>query len=158
MSNIKMYICTGKCPELDWQGEVHCQVSDPMTAFVNSDGCPIGNKARWEEMDENRESLESLRNHVRKEWLNGPKFLTEQDCKTIESFIDVENNRQKGCEWCHSCTYCAKSGYAECYGDCSDRGKDGLPSFKHFRFKFKYCPDCGKRFFKTEVTDSTEGN
>lgn len=45
----KKYICTAKCPELDYDNSKHCSCSNP-EYFYNKypDGCPCGNFPKWE--------------------------------------------------------------------------------------------------------------
>lgn len=46
------FICVAKCPELDWNGEAHCETDNPEKYEELIYGCPAGNIPKWEKIGE----------------------------------------------------------------------------------------------------------
>ena len=76
-------------------------------------------------------------------------MLTSLDATTaIRFLIDAEIERQIGCDECEDCCYCVNSGTRLCYEDCGDSydyERTGKQAYKHYKPKYNYCPNCGRK-------------
>ena len=55
--------------------------------------------------------------------------------------------RKEPCDLCIDCHNCANNGRLFCYRDCDDTEgakRSGLIAYKHFKAKYKHCPNCGR--------------